>query len=132
MIESAEEFVRLRCSQQRDEYRRAAHEPAPIGVWEEVIARFPEMRVWVVQNKTVPAEVLELLIHDRDPRVRSAIAEKRKLTRKLFDRLLDDSDASVRARLACNAKAPQDVLVRLASDPDPIVSSAARERLGAR
>lgn len=44
MIESAEEFVRLRRSPLSDDYRRAAHEEAPIQVWVDVLARFPEMR----------------------------------------------------------------------------------------
>ena len=43
MIESADEFRRLRESDDPAEYLRAAHEPARLDVWREVIARFPEL-----------------------------------------------------------------------------------------
>jgi hypothetical protein len=76
MIESAEEFVRLRTSEDPPEYRRAAHEEAPESVWFEVIDQFPDMRFWVAQNKTVPLAVLELLRHDTDPKVRSMVRAK--------------------------------------------------------
>jgi hypothetical protein len=76
MIESAEEFVRLRTSEDPTEYRRAAHEEALESVWFEVIDQFPDMRFWVAQNKTVPLAVIELLRHDTDPKVRSMVRAK--------------------------------------------------------
>ena len=45
MINSAEEFVRLRSSELPEEYWRAAHEEVPDAVWLDVIARFPDMRL---------------------------------------------------------------------------------------
>lgn len=54
MIESADEFVRLRTSADPAEYQRAARDDATERTWRDVIARFPEMRFWVAQNKTVP------------------------------------------------------------------------------
>ncbi|WP_353953193.1 hypothetical protein V6K52_07120 [Knoellia sp. S7-12] len=76
MIESAEEFVRLRSSEDPTEYNRAAHEEADVATWRDVLTRFPDMRVWVAQNKTVPLEVLEDLRHDPDERVRSMVRAK--------------------------------------------------------
>lgn len=73
MIETPEEFVRLRTSDDPDEYRRAAHEEAATATWLDVIERYPDMRVWVAQNKTVPLEVLEVLRHDADEWVRSMV-----------------------------------------------------------
>ncbi len=56
MINSADDFVRLRCSEDRNEYERAAWDEAPLEVWLDVIERFPDMRFWVACNKTVPME----------------------------------------------------------------------------
>lgn len=132
MIESAEEFVRLRGSSDPVEYRRAAHEEASIEVWTDIIARFPEMRSWVAHNKTVPVEVLRRLARDNDPLVRCAVADKRKLTRELFRQLAGDQDAVVRSRLTYNRKVPSDVLETLAADPVPLVRDAALNALSRR
>jgi hypothetical protein len=77
MIESPEEFRRLRESENPAEYRRAAHDEASIEVWLEVIRRWPDMRVWVAQNKTVPVSVLEILVNDPDEKVRDMVLRKR-------------------------------------------------------
>ena len=81
VIDSAEEFVRLRSSENPAEYNRAALEEASEGTWRDVIERFPEMRFWVAQNKTVPLEVLEILRHDPDERVRRMVRSKRSWAR---------------------------------------------------
>ena len=73
MIQSAEEFVRLRTSDDASEYGRAAHEQASEDTWRDVIERFPDMRVWVAQNKTVPLSILELLRHAPDKGVRDMV-----------------------------------------------------------
>ena len=70
MIESAEEFVRLRGSEVPEEYLRAAQDSAEVQVWLDIIQRYPDMRFWVAQNKTVPVPVLEVLRNDEDQRVR--------------------------------------------------------------
>ena len=132
MIESAEEFVRLRSSEVMDEYWRAAHEEAPIEIWMQVVERFPEYRFWVAQNKTVPLQVLEHLAHDPDTRVRSMVASKRKLSPDLQRLLSKDADASVRKRLAYNAKCGVDVLRLLSNDPDPDVRDVASKKLKER
>lgn len=130
MIETAEEFVRLRTSTVGDEYRRAANDEAALPVWYDVIARYPDMRAWVAHNKTVPLEVLSELAGDSDPSVRRAVADKRKLTLDLFEALSRDPDASVRMRVAYNKKVPPKVIERLASDQDRLVREAAVEVLG--
>jgi hypothetical protein len=132
MIESAEEFVRLRTSSNEDEYRRAAHDEAPLHVWIEVIDRYSDMRSWVAHNKTVPIAVLELLASDPDPDVRCAVADKRKLTAELFHALATDTDEDVRARIAHNRKVPKSVLECLASDPAGLVRDAAQTALAGR
>ncbi|MGH3738668.1 MAG: hypothetical protein ACRDT6_24145 [Micromonosporaceae bacterium] len=81
MIDSAEEFVRLRTSEYPAEYNRAAQDEAAESTWRDVIERFPDMRFWVAQNKTVPLSVLEMLRHDPDERVRDMVTSKRSWAR---------------------------------------------------
>ncbi|MEJ2815571.1 hypothetical protein [Caulobacter sp. CCG-8] len=127
MIASAEEFVRLRTSQEPADYHRAAHEPAGTAIWLEVIARYPGMKPWVAHNKTVPLEILRVLAEDADHDVRFAVATKRKLDGPLFDRLSRDRDEGVRARIARNPNTPAEIRRRLMDDPSPLVAEAARE-----
>ena len=57
MIESVEEFLQLRLSQNPYEYHRAAQEETPLQIWLEAIAKHPEMKTWVAHNKDEkPAE----------------------------------------------------------------------------
>ena len=84
MITTAEEFIRLRMSEDKDEYDRAAMEDAPIGVWWELVREHPEMRTWVAHNKTVPLEVLETLATDPDASVRGVVARKRKASPEIL------------------------------------------------
>jgi hypothetical protein len=76
VIESSEEFVRLRISDDPADYGRAAHDEATEETWRDVIKRFPEMRFWVAQNKTVSLSILEELRNDPDERVRSMVRAK--------------------------------------------------------
>ena len=126
MIRSAEEFRSLRLSERRDEYLRAAQEEAPLEVWVEVCARWPELRFWVAQNKTVPQEILVRLADDDDPKVRGMVARKRKLNPSLQANLVRDPDASVRASLAQNPKLLDEFRGLLLEDPEGFVREAAR------
>jgi len=132
MIATAAEFVRLRTSSDPSEYGRAAHEEAPDSVWFELIRDFPEMRMWVALNKTVPLSVLEVLSRDSSASVRFAVAGKRKLTTALRKMLAQDSDAGVRARVACNAKCEREILEALAEDQEVTVRTAAADKLKGR
>jgi hypothetical protein len=137
-IDTAEEFVRLRSSEDPEEYRRAAHEEAPLAVWLDVIARFPEMRFWVAQNKTVPLEILSQLAGDDDPKVRSMVAMKRKATAEIIARLVDDPDFSVRMQAARHRNAPPPAIRcelhadAVQVDPEPEDVMAAIELLDGR
>jgi hypothetical protein len=129
MIESAQEFHRLRTSELASEYLRAALEEAPPAVWREVIATMPDMREWVAHNKTVPLEILELLARDADAKVRWTVAGKRKLPAQLQLELAGDLDAGVRHQLACNAKVTKRVLELLVNDAEEFVQQCAVKRL---
>ena len=109
MIASAEEFARLRVNKDPAEQARATHEAADESVRRAVIADYPELKIWVVRNKTIPLEILRLLAIDADPRVRSEVATKRKLDDALFATLAKDSDESVRRAVALNAKCPAEI-----------------------
>lgn len=129
MIESAEEFKRLRESENPYEYRRAAHEEAPLDVWRDVIDRFPEMRFWVAQNKTAPIQILRILAQDSDSRVRSMVAEKRKIDREVKEILIKDPDSGVRGRLVWNAKLEREYLEVLSNDREQFVRDVALDKL---
>lgn len=135
MIESSEEFVRLKTSKDPEEQRRAAHEPADLDVWLEVIARHPEMKSWVAHNKTIPIEILRLLADDEDPSIRRDVLRKNKvlsrnkIDRPLVEKFACDPDEEVRADVAGNRDTPRDIVERLAEDPSSWVYVRARERL---
>jgi hypothetical protein len=128
-ISSADEFIRLRNSQYSDEYLRAAHEPASMEVWMDVVERYPEARIWVAQNKTVPLDILALLAKDPDPKVRFMVAMKRKLTPELLEVLARDSDEGVRERVARHRRTPRTLLEQLANDPWEEIRAIVAERL---
>jgi hypothetical protein len=129
MIQSAEEFVQLRRSHCQSDYLKAAREPASLAVWFDVIQRFPDMKIWVAQNKTVPTEILSALAKDADSRVRAAVAMKNKLTQEVYVLLACDSDDGVRERVAFNKNTPTEVLQRLSQDERPHIAEQARKRL---
>ena len=125
MIHSADEFVLLRTSADLSMQERATAEQASVETWTNVIVRFPEMRTWVVHNKTVPLEVLKVLAKDTDRSIRASVADKRKLDPELFEVLSRDSDEVVRQRIAINKKTPVEIVERLVDDDVPLVRDAA-------
>jgi hypothetical protein len=104
MIDSVETFLILRMSENSDEYGRVVREEAPLVVWRELVESYPEMRKWVACNRTVPVEILAVLVDDPNPEVRWAVALKRKLTSEMFEALSNDEDESVRLRVVHNRK----------------------------
>jgi len=61
MIESAEEFVRLRQSSIKEEYDKSANDNAELEVWIKVLENYPDFKEWVIHNKTVQTEIFERL-----------------------------------------------------------------------
>ncbi|MDR2564906.1 MAG: pentapeptide repeat-containing protein [Bifidobacteriaceae bacterium] len=131
VINSVEEYVRLleEGDGEASGARRTRYEEAPLEVWFGIVEQHPEWRDWVVGNKTVPVEVLELLSKDPDPGVRVEVASRRKLPESLFWALAADPDPEVRRHIAANPKAPWAVLRRLVDDPVLWVAAAAVGRL---
>lgn len=127
MIESAAEFAELFDSESVEVRQRAAIVSAEVEVWRAIFNDYPELRKWVVYNKTVPLEVLEVLSKDSDPDVRAAVAMKRKITTDLRWELASDVDSGVRLCVANNAKTEIAVLEFLSNDESPLVRNAATE-----
>ncbi|WP_432937671.1 hypothetical protein ACQPXM_25580 [Kribbella sp. CA-253562] len=130
-IRTAEEFIGLRFSGDPREYRRAATESADVSVWMDIIRDYPEARVWVAHNKTVPMEVLAILAHDTNDEVRFAVAMKRRLSSELLDLLARDSKDSVRFQVAKHRNTSASTLLALTDDPWQAVAELAAERLQA-
>jgi hypothetical protein len=131
MIETAEEFIRLRTSMDPDEYERTWRERAPLAVWFDLVVRYPGMRTWVILNETVPNAILVLLSRDDDWRVRAMVASRRTLSLELFEKLARDPNPDVRLRIACNSMTPYHVLLWLLDDDVDRVRYAAKARVEA-
>lgn len=129
MIKSAEEFIKLRTSEIKEEYDRAVHDSADISIWIEVIEKHPDYKEWVIHNKTVPIEILELLTFDDDPNVRSAVARKRKINDRIFMTLSRDKDENVRYALMCNTNLTIDKLKQIEIGESDWLDKQLRERI---
>ncbi|MFD2329492.1 hypothetical protein ACFSR7_09595 [Cohnella sp. GCM10020058] len=129
MINSAEEFVRLRSSEKKDEYLKAAWDEAPVEVWLEVINRYPDMRKWVAHNKSIPVVIMEILAVDVDERVRFTVATKNRLPEDVQLILARDTSESVRQRIVYNKKATLKVLSILLNDDNEEIRSLAKNRM---
>lgn len=130
-FQSAQEFIRLRLSDNLDDQREAAHGTAATEVWMQVLRDRPDLAYWVAQNKTVPMEVLRFIaLSDLDTDARRMVALKRKATPDLLDLLSADPDESVRRTVARHRNASDQTLLKLASDPDQDVREIASDRIG--
>jgi hypothetical protein len=129
MIKSAEEFYRLRTSEDPEEYNRATNEEAPIEIWFDILKKFPDLKTWVIHNKTVPEEILRLLSADLEPSVRWAVANKRKCPADILVILAKDSDDSVRLRVAHNPKVTREILETLTSDSWDKIVKVSKDKL---
>ncbi|HEV2611048.1 MAG TPA: hypothetical protein VGU61_12335, partial [Noviherbaspirillum sp.] len=106
---------------------------AALEIWVEVIENYPERRIDVAQNRTIPEEVMQILASFDDATVRSLIAQKRRLVPDLFPLLARDQDETVRIAIAANQKIPLELVRSLTTDSIESVASVAeynlRERL---
>ena len=129
MIKSAAEFHKLRCSQKREDYERAAWDEAPLKVWLAVIDEHPDMRFWVAHNKTVPMEILTILAADADTSVRHMVASKNKLSEDLQTQLAADPEINVRRAVVRNRKVSMAALHILSNDEHEEIREIARRKM---
>ncbi|WP_238419530.1 HEAT repeat domain-containing protein [Gordonia sp. 'Campus'] len=134
MITSLSEYESLLNSDDLEDRHRAARDSAPAEVWLRIISEVPEYRAFVVQNKTLPLDVLRILAQDVDRDVRFTVAMRRAAAKDetITDLLASDPDAGVRAALAKNPKLSQTLLQRLARDEDEWVRECAENSLAQR
>lgn len=126
-IESAEHFIKLRESEEPEEYRIATWGEATEQIWFDLIDRHPAMRRWVAQNKTISPEILATLAADPDVRVRYAVLATLNLHSDVLRVLAKDSDAGIRRGVISHTQLPLEVLKSLCDDPDSDVSGDAAE-----
>jgi hypothetical protein len=110
MIQSAQEFIRLRCSKDPQEYGRAAHEEAPEAVWIDIISNHSDMAFWVAHNKTIPETIIRHLFLLDDDRVNDFLARKRRTPHDILFALAQHPHETIRAGVAVNAKTPRWIL----------------------
>lgn len=146
MITSAEEFIRLRFSDDPEEQDGALWEEADITVWHEVLKQYPDteeeevpngpipenswIRSWVAFNKKLPEAIIRILAKDSSWRVRDTIAMKRKTPPDVLKELSKDPDEGIRHRVAINAKTPRDIIESMLNDPWEEVVLTVKKRLG--
>src|SRR5690606_13372932 len=129
MITSPEEFKKLRLSENIEEQRRSALEPAELQTWFGVIEKYPDLKEWVAHNKTIPLEILENLATDEDEKVKCVVARKRKINQKIFDLLNSDKNEAVRHALICNTKLPIERKKQIKVDDSDWLKEELNERI---
>ena len=129
MIESAEEFLSLMRSEEKDDYDRFRNDEAPLHVWETLLEKYPLANEWVARNRKSPIEILRRLATDERTLVRTHVASVRRITEEIQLILVKDKEYSVRHTLAYNAKATVKVLEILATDLEANISDKAKEAL---
>jgi hypothetical protein len=129
MIESAEEFIRLRESGDGGDHQRLKRDEAPAEVWRELVADHPDTRFWVAFNRTVPTGVLRQPAKDADWRVRDKVAGRRDTPPDVLGDLARDAHATVASSVAGNPSTPDEALRVLAAHPWDRVSDRAQRRL---
>ncbi|RZK18555.1 MAG: hypothetical protein EOO56_15815 [Hymenobacter sp.] len=129
MINSAEEFIRLRISDVETEYYRVSHDDAADATWLEIIQRFPDYKAWVIHNKTVPLTILEILSLDDDAQVRAAVARKRKINNEIFRRLSVDTADSVRGALLANTNLSRTMKMQVSTEGSEWLKKPLQEQL---
>ena len=131
MLYTAEEFVGLVNADDPEISNQAAHVEASEAVWLAVVDRYPTLRFAVAANKTIPAQVIEVLARDGDARVRDMIARKRVVPLRVMEMLALDSDTGIRLTLAYNKSTPRRILESLRDDVWAPVAERAQLRLAA-
>jgi hypothetical protein len=132
MLESAREFARLALSDDPVDRRRSTQEDAPIAVWIELIEKHEDLRFWVANNRTVPIDVLRILVKDNDWRVRDRVASKNSCPPELLELLSSDGHDAVASTVAGHPNTPTRALHRLAEHPWAQVREKAIGQLATR
>ncbi len=129
MIRNAEEFVRLRTSDDMVEQDMATWEEANVEVWLDIIKKYPEMKECVAHNKKIQQEILLILSDDPDWKVRSTVARKGSAGEKILWKLSKDESEAVRTGVIANRCITKEILESLLHDHVAEVSEFAMKKL---
>jgi hypothetical protein len=129
MIKNVEEFLKLTQSSIKEEQDRAIHDSTDLQTWIDVISKYPHLKEWVIHNKTIQIEILEVLAQDTDPDIRGQVARKRKINEFIFKILSIDPDENVRYSLISNTKLSLEKLKEIKVDDSPWLTKALKEKL---
>lgn len=110
MIDDANEWIRLRRSDDPDDQQRAMTEAVPVAAWAEVYDRAPDLRPFMAAHGGVASAWLERLARDPDRAVRLAIAQRDDASEAVLRELADDVSEPVRVAVAANPSTRKDVL----------------------
>jgi hypothetical protein len=132
MISSVEEFIALVESDDPADRRRSAWEEAPSTVWLSLIELHPDMRFWIAHNRTVPGEILGLLVRDPDWRVRDRVASRNSTPSGILELLANDEHEAVASTVAGHPNTPIPALRGLAGHPWSQVREKAARQLAVR
>lgn len=118
MIKSADDLVHFYTGGgTQEEFQKARWAELPVDIWLDLIARFPEHRLIVHDQKRVPVEVLEALADDPSVQVREAVSGKKHLPLHLYEKFAKDPHPEVRGGIAAKIDRAPWLRERLANDP---------------
>ena len=126
MISNIEEYIRLCDSDCRNDNRRTVTEELSQEVVSEILKNHPDRHAWLIHNKLIPANILEVLVENNDEDIRFTIAMKRCCNKLTFEKLVHDKSDSVKLVLVRNPKLPIDLLKKLISDKNKEISKKAK------
>ena len=132
MINTIDEYLNLANSDNPIDNNKTKTEDLSLDVAMAIINDHPKRKSWLVHNKCISGEILQLLSVDEDVDVRFTVAMKKKCGRNIFKTLMNDSDFSVRLATIRNNKFPIDLLETMSNDNDIEISSEAKRILNER
>ncbi|WP_339533269.1 HEAT repeat domain-containing protein [Pseudomonas mucidolens] len=132
MIESAEEFIRLIDSSIEMDRRRAITDEASESVWMDIVSRYPDYEIFILQNETISKTTISILSRSQNWKTRHGVAKKRKSGIEILIHLSSDENPIVRQAIASNQKTPYAILKNLCLDTDDRVSRVANYNIKLR
>lgn len=132
MITSAEEFIHLINSNIEVDKKRAITDEADECVWKNVISKYPDYEIFILQNETISPNTINLLSKSKNWKTRHGIAKKRRSGTEILALLSNDEHPIVRQAIASNQKTPHAILKNLCLDTDDRVSRVANYNIKLR
>lgn len=134
IIETVQEYIDLvkLCNENRHDVLQLRWSMSSEHIWKEILAKYPDLKWEVAQNKKLPDAIKRMLAVDEDFYVRSSIARKHKIPEDLYLVFARDESESIRSRIAVRNDTPMEALELLALDSSEYVAQIARDQLDRR